>query len=550
MIVKGGQAVVRSLIDEGVTYVFGIPGVHSLPIYDAMYDAPELTHILARHEEGAAFMADGYARASGKQGVCITSAGPGATNTVTAVSEAFLDSSPVILIAGGIPRQFRGRGGFHDVRQMEIFTEVTKWQASIDSVEEIPQIVHEAFVRAINGRPRPVFLEFPLDVLASEGTYAERRLIRIKPARISDPLIEDTVKIVLEAERPIIVAGAGVMSPQVTAELMEMAQLLRAPVATTVAAKGAVSEDNELSLGLLNDEVAFTIISQSDAVLALGCSFSEYSTNSWRLKVPENLIHVDIDPSEIGKIYPAKVAVVAPVKEFLQALLPRLRSKIGVPPSRKDWLRIIAALKEKRWPDHREKMISDASPIKPQRVVKEIAKIMDKDTIIVADSGNSLWWPIVFLNALAPRSIFGPTGNATMGFALPAAIGARCARPEAKVIAVAGDGGFLMTCMELATAAAHRVKVTIVIMNDEGYGSIRHIQKFSYGGRHIAVDFPPPDFVKFAEAFGVKGLSVSRPGEIGAALEEGLEHDGPALIDVHIDREETVLPSALVKGLT
>ncbi|MCS7116417.1 MAG: thiamine pyrophosphate-binding protein [Nitrososphaerales archaeon] len=532
---KGSEVIVHKLVEENVGVVFGIPGVHILPIYDALYDHKEIRLITTRHEQGAAFMADGYARASGNPGVCLLAAGPGATNALTAVSTAYLDSSPLLVLAGGVHTTSVGRGALHEINQLQMFQSITKWSVRVRSFEELSTSLSKAFFIMRSGRPRPVYVELPLDVLFQEGELRSSfKISETKPS--AEPMvIKEVANLLLSASRPVIIAGGGVVNGGAHSELLELSEFLQAPVITTIMAKGVFPEDSPLSFGLLRDDDI--ILPQADVVLALGCRFSERSTKAWSLKLPLNLIQVDIDYTEIGKNYPVKVGIVSDVKEFLSGLLKELKSR-GVHFSRREWLDRLITLKKSYRIDEELKLCSEKASIKPQHMMMLLSELIPKNAVVVCDAGNNAIWAERLIKKYTPRTFIEPSGNTTMGFSVPAAIGAKLANRENPVVSICGDGGFIMSCNEIATAVQEELPITIVILNDGGFGAIRHFQKACYKERYIGVDLLNPDFKKLAESFGAIGVTALTLNEFKEAFDIALKADKVTVIDVHIDKEE------------
>lgn len=541
--VTGGRAVVEALRVEDVRHIFGIPGVHTLPIYDALYDHPEIAHITVRHEQAASFMADGYARMTKRPGVCLLAAGPGSTNALSGVSEAYLDSIPLVVVAGQIRRYCRGKGALHEVDQFSMFKPVTKWQAKVNSVNQIRRFVHEAFFQVMNGRWRPVYLEFPLDILWEDGESEACERKSPITREVTLPEVRRVAEMLKDAKSPAIIAGGGVVNAGASAELLTLAEMLSAPVAVTIMGKGVIPEDSPWYVGILNDDVSFEILSEADTVLALGCRFSERSTRGWQLPLPSRLIQIDIDPAEIGRNYSVSLGLVCDVKKFLSKLLNEVKN----PLSNQDRLSRLKELRRKRDSAFAPKLNSVDFPIKPHRVMKELDGILSDDAVVVSDAGNNAWWSLMFLKSRRGRRFIFPSGNVVVGFGIPTALGVKCAKPEAQVVVITGDGGFMMACQELATAVEYNLNVTVLVMNDGGYGAIRDFQKFNYNGRYIAVDISNPDFSKLARAFGVDGVKVERPSEICETIRDALKSGRTYVIDILIDRDEVGLPGWLIR---
>ena len=526
MRITGGEAVVRSLAAHNVDTVFGIPGTHNLGIYEALRAAGGIRHILARHEQGAAFMADGYARASGEVGVCISTTGPAALNTLASLGTAFSDSSPVLCIASQIPAEGIGldKGYLHECQdQLGSFAPVTKWRARADTVEAIPGVMREAFAQMLSGRPRPTAVEIPCDTLDESD-----EVTMPAPAAVDRPApdpeqIEQAARLLRAARRPVIWAGGGVISSSAGAEVRQLAERLQAPIFTTVLGKGAVADDHPLAAGAtILHPAARAFLAESDLMLAVGTRFTEEETDRWGLCLPESLIHIDIDPGEIDRNYPATVGVVGDARAALQlinAQLQELRrpdngSAAG-----------IAKLRQKIW------RYCQARAPEGVELVQTLRKALPRDTIIVSDLTVAAYWCRRLLDIYEPRTNIYPWGFCTLGFGLPAAIGAKVARPDRPVVALCGDGGFLFNCQELAAAVQLDVPIVTLVFNDSAYGVLRPQQEARYGHAH-AVDLVNPDFIELAGAFGVDGCRVTSIEQLGPTVAKAIEADRSALIEL------------------
>ncbi|MBI2183603.1 MAG: thiamine pyrophosphate-binding protein [Thaumarchaeota archaeon] len=545
MTVTGGRAVVQVLEEEGVDTVFGIPALHTLPVYDALFGHKQIRHIQVRNEQGAAFMAYGYAAAKGKPGVCLLGAGPGSTNAVTGVSEAYLDSIPVVVIGGGISKSLRGKGAIHELDQISIFQPVTRWSGGINSTSEIANALRKAFRAAVSDRPGPVFIEFPFDTLSAKIDQIDGITELEEKPNIDHGKIKQAAEILCSASKPVFIVGGGAVSAEATELIKDLARTIGAPVGTTISAKGAFPDADALSLGLLWDEVSLQAVSESDAALALGCRFSERSTAGWRLKVPSRLIHVDIDPHELDRNYPTFLAVHGDLKEFLSLLKDEIEARRFAASDRREWLNSIDVLKEKRDARYKEMAKPTDVPFKPQRIIQEISEALPNDAIVVAETGYAFWYSSLMLKINKPRSYISPSGNVAVGFGLPAAIGAKLAKPERPVIALCGDGGFMMTCNEIATAVENKIPFLTVVFNDSGYGAIREYQRRGFGSRFIGVDFMNPDIPALARSFGAIGVKIDKAGDTRDAVAAFIKSDKPVILEVPVDKSERVVPAFL-----
>jgi len=541
---NASEAVVQALENYGVDFVFGLPGVHNLPLFDALRSTSRIRTIIARNESGANFMTQGYARTSWKPGVCLLAPGPGVTNAITGIAEAYVNSTPILVLAGGIQQTQFGKGAIHEVDHQSLLASITKWSGRADSFEDVLPLLEEAFEKATKGRPRPAFLEIPLDVQSSKGEPRESKP-RATTRPVIDPAkIELAAKLLLEAERPVIIAGGGVLSAQASTLAHTLSERLGIPIATTITAKEVIPDTSSLSLGILNDEVAMKTVQKVDILLALGCRFAQRSTSAWSLCINGRLIHVDIDPAEIGKNYPAEFGIVGDLGDFLTLLLKQVEG-LERPPN-EERLKEIGELKAARNARYEEKLASDGVPLKPPRVMRELSEALEGDVVVTFDSGNNAWWPMMFLESKEGRRFIFPSGNVSMGFSLPAALGARCAAE--KVVCITGDGGMMMQLAELATAVQEGLDVTVLVLNDGGYGAIRHYQRYNFGERYVGVDLRNPDFAQVAEAFGAEGMRIETPKNLESGLREALRSGRLTVLDVRIDPQEVALPGWIIKS--
>ena len=485
-----------------------------------------IRHILARHEQGAAFMADGYARASGEVGVCISTTGPAALNTLASLGTAFSDSSPVLCIASQIPAEGIGldKGYLHECQdQLGSFAPVTKWRARADTVEAIPGVMREAFAQMLSGRPRPTAVEIPCDTLDESD-----EVTMPAPAEANRPApdpeqVERAARLLRAARRPVIWAGGGVISSSAGAEVRRLAERLQAPIFTTVLGKGAVADDHPLAAGAtILHPAARAFLAESDLMLAVGTRFTEEETDRWGLCLPDSLIHIDIDPEEIDRNYPATVGVVGDARAALQLINSQLqdlrRQENGSAAG-------IAKLRQKIW------RYCQARAPEGVELVQTLRKALPRDTIIVSDLTVAAYWCRRLLDIYEPRTNIYPWGFCTLGFGLPAAIGAKVARPDRPVVVLCGDGGFLFNCQELAAAVQFDVPIVALVFNDSAYGVLKPQQMARYGQAH-AVDLVNPDFVALAGAFGVDGCRVTSIEQLGPAVAKAIEADRSALIEL------------------
>ncbi|MBS7606981.1 biosynthetic-type acetolactate synthase large subunit [Candidatus Bathyarchaeota archaeon] len=542
---SGAKALVEALKRENVKVIFGIPGGAILPVYDVLYDA-DIWHILMRHEQCAAHAADGYARASGQVGVCMSTSGPGATNLVTGIANAYMDSSPVVAITGQVPRPFIGKDAFQETDIVGITTPITKCNFQVRSAAEIPKIVRTAFYIASTGRHGPVLIDLPRDTQIEEAemNFDEKIELRgYKPVYEPHPLqIEKAVQLLIQAERPVIVAGGGVIASNACSELVTLAETLLAPVATTLMGKGAIPEDHPLSLGMLGMHgtvAANYMVQDADVLLAVGMRFSDRSTGNIKTFCPNGkIIHIDIDSSEIGKNVRPHIPIVADAKKALQAIYNRLIEKFNRK-ERSVWLNRVQELKRM----HEEMVKNSGDGIKPPALMAEIRRILPNNAIITTEVGQNQMWAALYLKVYKPRTFISSGGLGTMGFGFPAAIGAKVACPNVPVVDIAGDGSFIMTEQDLASSVAWKLPVIVIVLNNSVLGMVAQWQRLFYNRRYSAVDLKRiPDFVKLAEAYGAQGLRAQSIEEFRWALKTALNSDVTTVIDVPISSEENVLP--------
>lgn len=543
---SGAKALVRCLEDIGVEVIFGIPGGAILPTYDALYNS-KIRHILVRHEQCAAHAADGYARASGRVGVCMATSGPGATNLVTGITTAYMDSSPIVAITGQVSRAMIGRDAFQEADIIGITTPVTKHNFQIRDPREVPEIVKQAFYIASTGRPGPVLIDFPVDVQREEAEIDLDREIELssyKPSIDPHPLqVKKAAELLLNAERPVILAGGGVIISGASEELAALAEYLSIPVATTLMGKGAMPEDHPLYLGMVGmhgSAVANKIVVEADVLLAVGTRFSDRSTGKFDEFCKEAVrIHIDIDAAEIGKNIKSHVPIVADAKRALKAIYEAVQ-KLSPKMERSTWMQRVKWVREKL----ASISTSDSSSIKPKEILEEIRSQLPRDGIVTTGVGRNQMWAAMYFKTYYPRTFITSGGLGTMGFGLPAALGAKVAKPDKIVVDIDGDGSFLMTERELATSIVENIPIIVVIMNDGWLGMVKYWQDLFYGKKYCATCLRRgcPDFVKLAEAYGANGLRAHTIDEFSRAFSEALKSDVTTVIDVWISPDEPVLP--------
>lgn len=548
----GANALLASLEKQNVNTVFGILGGAILPVYDALCHHPKIRHIHARHEQGAAHAAEGYARASGKAGVCFATSGPGATNLVTGIANAYMDSSPIIAVTGqvhssGVNSSYLiGRDAFQEADIIGITTPITKYNHQLRSAAEIPPTVNAAFYIATTGRPGPVLLDFPKNVQSETAGMNFNNKIEIPGYRTPGtphPLqIRKAVELLVESERPVILSGGGVITSNAADELFTIAELLLAPVATTFMGKGSFPEIHPLSIGNIGmhgNPLANKLLLEADVLLAVGTRFSDRATGALSTFCPEaNKIHIDIDAAEIGKNIEVEVPVVADAKNALTAIYARLiqqaKKKTG-----SAWLQRVRAAKKLLNPPENTK----PKELKPKPLLQTLRKLLPEDAIITTEVGQNQMWSALYFKALKPRTFISSGGLGTMGFGFPAAIGAKTACPERQVVDIAGDGSFIMTEQELATSVIEDIPVTVIVLNNGVLGMVAQWQRMFYKKRYTAVKLgKSPDFVKLAETYGAQGFHVQSIPEFKKAVKQALKSKITTVIDIPISSEEDVAP--------
>jgi acetolactate synthase I/II/III large subunit len=540
----GAQIIWECLVREGVQVVFGYPGGAILPAYDAMLDYP-IHHVLVRHEQGATHMADGYARAGGGVGVAIATSGPGATNLVTGIATAQMDSSPIVCITGQVPSRFIGYDAFQETDITGITLPITKHNYLVTRVDEIMPTLREALYLAQEGRPGPVLVDITKDAQqASLDWDWDGSAIQLRKHRRSRPVqassLEHAADLIRRARKPVILAGQGVMQSGAYTELKTFAERTDTPVALTLLGLGAFPASHELNLGMMGMHGEAWVnhaIQEADLLLAFGMRFDDRVTGNTRTYAMQaKKIHVDIDPSEIGKNVPADVGIVGDLRETLRDLLDIVDRGDHAP-----WLAYIRAMKGDTAVRDIQRM-PDSGHLYAAHVIHDIWRATGGRALVVTDVGQHQMWEAQYYHHESPRSLITSGGLGTMGFGLPAAIGAKIARPDAEVWAIVGDGGFQMTQAELTTAAQEGVKVNVAVINNGYLGMVRQWQEFFYERRYAATPLRSPDFVKIAEAHGLTGLRVEKRSEVEDTVRRARESQGTCLIDFRVEQEDSVYP--------
>ncbi len=539
----GAEILVDALLKQDVEHVFGIPGGAVIKLYDVLYDAPIKT-ILARHEQGAGHMADGYARATGKVGVCLATSGPGATNLVTAIATAYMDSVPVVALTGQVKTNLIGNDAFQEADVTGITRPVTKHNYLVKDVRDLARIVREAFYVASSGRPGPVLIDLPADVTMAEfdGEVDDTmQLPGYKPTETGHSLqIQKAADALNNASRPVLYVGGGVLIAGASEELTALARKAKVPVTTTLMGLGVFPETDPLSLGMLGMHgtvYANYAVTNCDLLVAVGARFDDRITGKISEFAPAaQIVHVDVDPTSIGKNVQVDIPVVGDAKRVLNELMPLVEER-----DREEWLEKVAAWKR----DFPLSYKQNESEVKPQAVVEEIWNVTDGEAIIVTDVGQNQMWAAQYFKYSRPRTFLSSGGLGTMGFGLPAGIGAQFGCPDEAVFVVAGDGSLQMNIQEMTTAVHNKLPVKIALLNNGYLGMVRQWQELFFDRRYSHTHLAPgnPDFVKLAEAFGARGILVDKPDQVRPALEEAMSiEDGPVLIDFRVAPEENVFP--------
>lgn len=537
----GAKILIEGLLRQGVTTIFGYPGGVVLPIYDELYDSP-LRHILVRHEQAAAHAADGYARASGKTGVCLATSGPGACNLVTGIATAFMDSIPMVALTGQVPTALLGNDAFQESDITGITMPVTKHSYLVKKAEDIDSVLGEAFHIAGTGRQGPVLIDLPKDVVTNEAPdpvpQKEISLRGYNPTFKGHPRqIEKALSMIAEAERPVIYAGGGVIASDASAELIRFAEMTGIPVTTTLMGIGAIPCDHPLNLGMLGmhgTRYANYAITECDLLITIGARFDDRVTGRVQSFAPNaRIIHIDIDPAEIGKNKVIDLPIVGDSRQILICMLDRLTGSTG----RSAWNEKI-----NHWKVEYPMICPDDGVLRPQLVIKTLSDLLDGEGIIVSEVGQNQMWTAQHFCFKHPRTWITSGGLGTMGYGLPAAMGAHFARPDLPVFDIAGDGSIQMNIQEFGTIVQYDIPVKVVILNNMYLGMVRQWQELFYDRRYSFTELPSVDFVGIAAAYGIDGMRVDSADQVKEALSAAIDTDGPFVLDFRVEREENVFP--------
>ncbi|HHV74571.1 MAG TPA: biosynthetic-type acetolactate synthase large subunit [Thermoanaerobacterium sp.] len=538
MIIKGSQVVIEVLKEQGVEVVFGIPGGAVIPLYDALYDS-DLRHILATHEQMAAHMADGYARVTGKVGVCFATSGPGATNLVTGIANAYMDSVPIVAITGQVATSLIGKDSFQEVDIAGITMPVTKHNFIVKSPDKLADTLREAFFIAKDGRPGPVLVDIPKDIQTADINFVKRKdfYVEVKKHQVLEADLVKAAELISSSKRPVIFAGGGVIWSEASKNLYDFAKKHMIPVATSLMGLGCFPEDDELSLGLIGmhgSRYANTAVYKSDLVIAVGSRFSDrVAGKAGGLAPNAKVIHIDIDPAEIGKNIDVDVPLVGDIKEVLSLLNGMIKEK-----DNSEWINELISIKDKTSFKYK-----DDGKLKPQWIVERVQELGGDNLVVATEVGQNQMWTAQYYKFKEPRTFVTSGGLGTMGFGLPASIGAQVGRDDKRVVNIAGDGSIRMNIHALETMSVYNIPVITIILNNQTLGMVRQWQNLLYDKRFSQTDLNPNlNFSKVAEAFGVTGRRIYTKEEFTDAFSEALSNNKPYVLECIIDKDEMVLP--------
>ena len=558
MKIAGNDILIQSLIKEEVEYIFGYPGGAALHIYDAIFNQNQIQHILVRHEQGASHAADGYARATGKPGVVLVTSGPGATNAITGIATAFMDSIPMIIISGQVAKHLIGTDAFQETDMIGISRPIVKHSFSVESAEDIPEIVKQAFYIATSGRPGPVVIDVPKDTTSPDElfdfVYPDSAHIRSYNPPISPEKkqIERAVEAMLKARQPVIYAGGGAINSNASSELIKLNDILDFPVTNTLMGLGVYPATHKRFLGMLGMHGTYQAnmaMHNADLIIAIGARFDDRITNTPKLFAPNaKIIHFDVDQSSVSKIIEANIAVFGQVKDALQEILNELESRKNEIDEKKldDWKQQIKYWKEKHGLDHKMHLSeSNEHPIMPQAVVQHVYNITNGDAFITSDVGQHQMFAAQYYHFDEPRKWINSGGLGTMGFGLPAALGVKLAFRDSEVVCITGEGSIQMCIQELSTCTQYNLPIKIININNEALGMVKQWQDMNYSGRHSESTYQSslPNFVELVESYGHVGIKIEKNSDLKKGLEEAFAiKDKLVFVDVYVDPDEHVYP--------
>lgn len=541
MLLTGAEILVKSLLDEGVDTIFGYPGGSVLNIYDYLYKYKDkIKHYLSCHEQSAAHAADGYARSTGRVGVCIATSGPGATNLVTGIATAYMDSVPLIAITGNVPKDLLGKDSFQEVDITGITMPITKHNFIVKDINNLQETIRKAFFIAREGRPGPVLIDIPKDITVNKTEYKDLKPLEVNPKtkHITETALNEVAKYINESSKPLIYAGGGVINSDSTEELINFAEKLNAPVATTLMCRGAIPSEHRLNTGMIGmhgSNASNILATKCDLIIALGARFSDRVISDREFINNAKVIQIDVDPAEVNKNVKVDSFIIGDIKVALQKLIPLLNEK-----KNKEWLNTVEELKLLAVTKNNS---DDGEELTPRFLFEKLSDMDKGDFIITTEVGQHQMWTAQYFNFKTPRTLISSGGLGTMGFGLGASIGVKVANPDKTVFNIAGDGSFGMNCNEFATAVKYNIPIKVIVMNNNALGMVRQWQSLFYEARYSQTTLDrATDFVKLAEAFGGVGFRVEKREELDDVLKEALAVNKPVIIDYRIDSDKKVFP--------
>ena len=541
MLLSGAEILVKTLISEGVDTIFGYPGGSVLNIYDYLYKyKDQLKHYLTCHEQSAAHAADGYARATGKVGVCIATSGPGATNLVTGIATAYMDSTPMVAITGNVPKALLGKDSFQEVDITGITIPITKHNFIVKDVNELQGTIRKAFYIAKEGRPGPVLIDIPKDITIEKSDYEDLDPIEVTPKvkHITKDVLDEVARYINSSQKPLIYAGGGVINSGATEELIDIAEKINAPVATTLMCRGAIPSEHRLNTGMIGmhgSNASNILATKCDLIIALGARFSDRVISDKEFINNAKVVQIDVDPAEINKNVKVDSFIIGDIKSALQKLIPLIREK-----KNEEWLQTVENLKNLSTSKNNDEKSEELTP---RFLFEKLSEIDDGKFIITTEVGQHQMWTAQYFNFKNPRTLISSGGLGTMGFGLGAAIGVKIAQPDKTVFNIAGDGSFGMNCNEFATAVKYNIPIKVIVMNNNALGMVRQWQSLFYEARYSQTTLDrATDFVKLAEAFGGVGFRVEKREELENVLSSALITNKPVIIDYRIDSDKKVFP--------
>ena len=541
MLLTGAEILVKSLLDEGVDTIFGYPGGSVLNIYDYLYKYKDkIKHYLSCNEQSAAHAADGYARSTGRVGVCIATSGPGATNLVTGIATAYMDSVPLIAITGNVPKDLLGKDSFQEVDITGITMPITKHNFIVKDINNLQETIRKAFFIAREGRPGPVLIDIPKDITVNKTEYKDLKPLEVNPKtkHITETALNEVAKYINESSKPLIYAGGGVINSDSTEELINFAEKLNAPVATTLMCRGAIPSEHRLNTGMIGmhgSNASNILATKCDLIIALGARFSDRVISDREFINNAKVIQIDVDPAEVNKNVKVDSFIIGDIKVALQKLIPLLNEK-----KNKEWLNTVEELKLLAVTKNNS---DDGEELTPRFLFEKLSDMDKGDFIITTEVGQHQMWTAQYFNFKTPRTLISSGGLGTMGFGLGASIGVKVANPDKTVFNIAGDGSFGMNCNEFATAVKYNIPIKVIVMNNNALGMVRQWQSLFYEARYSQTTLDrATDFVKLAEAFGGVGFRVEKREELDDVLKEALAVNKPVIIDYRIDSDKKVFP--------